>query len=185
RLGLGFSSFHDTMITDRRIDDKAADESFVGGFSTVTELAIGGSLSRRFVLGAGFYGASIADPSFTYVRGQQPPDSFKRPEDFALYGLMGDFYIHPSHGFHIQAALGLATLSGFNADSQLFRPRELALGGGAMLGVGYEWPVGDRWGIGILGRGTGGVTSETASDGQRWYHLIGVSPSLLLSVTYH
>ena len=54
-----------------------------------------------------------------------------------------------------------------------------------MAGIGYEWWVGEQWGIGILGRATVGAMTENDAVGARWLHFTAAWPSILFTTTYH
>ena len=53
-----------------------------------------------------------------------------------------------------------------------------------MLGVGYEWWVGDEWSLGLLGRISYGSMSGSDDRGVSWTHTT-YAPALLLSATYN
>jgi hypothetical protein len=137
------------------------------------------------VLGGGIYTATVETPFVYDGTGRPLPAEFRRPDTFSLIGIMGDLYPNPRRGLHLQAAAGLAALTGFNPGSEYWRDRHVALGGGAMLGLGYEWWVGEQWGIGILARATVGALPEDDSLGYRWFHFVAAWPSVLFTVTYH
>jgi hypothetical protein len=185
RLALGFSGFSETVISKLKTGDNPRDEGYLGGFGTASELAIGGSLGRGFVLGGGVYSTNVLTSTYTQVRGTPVPDAIQRPASFSIVGLMGDWYMKPQKGFHIQAGLGLAVLSGLDVSTPRFRNRKPAFGGGAMIGAGYEWWASDEWGFGILLRATAGLVSEKDDTGERWFHLATAAPSILFSATYN
>lgn len=185
RFALGFSGFGDTVVSEAMAGDTFRDQGLVTGFATVGEVAAGGTLGRGLVLGGGIYTATVETPFVFEGRGRPLPPEFTRPDTFSVLGVMGDFYPKPRQGFHIQAALGLAALSGFDPNSEFWRDRHVAFGGGGMLGLGYEWWVGDQWSIGILARGTVGALTEDDATGARWFHFVAAWPSVLFTVTYH
>jgi len=185
RVGLGFSGFGDTVAVEGPSDDSFRDHSLVTGFSTVSELAIGGTLKNGLVLGAGLYTASVVTPFVFEGSGRPLPSEFRRPDMFGLLGIMGDFYPNPRRGLHLQAALGVAALTGLNPGGNIWSDRHAAVGGGAMLGIGYEWWVGEQWSLGILGRGTVAALAEDDAHGVRWFHFVAAWPSILFTVTYH
>jgi hypothetical protein len=53
------------------------------------------------------------------------------------------------------------------------------VGGAIVLGIGYEWWVGDEWGLGVLGR----LTGATLNDDTFTHHVSGIS--LLATLTYN
>jgi hypothetical protein len=185
RFGLGFSGFGDTVAQEGPTGNSFRDQSLVTGFSTVSELAFGGTIKDGFVLGGGFYSASVETPFVFEGSGRPLPPEFRRPDLFGLVGIMGDFYPNPRRGLHLQAALGVAGLTGLNPGGSIWSERHLAVGGGGMLGVGYEWWVGEQWSMGILARGTVGAMAEDDAHGARWFHFVAAWPSILFTVTYH
>lgn len=184
RFGLGFSGFGDTVALEGP-GDSFRDYALVTGFSTVSELAIGGTIKNGFVLGGGLYAASIETPFVFEGNGRPLPSEFRRPDSFAILGIMGDFYPNPRRGLHMQGALGVAALTGLNPGGSLWSDRHVAVGAGAMLGIGYDWWVGEQWSIGVLARGTAGAMAEDDAHGARWFHFAAAWPSILLTVTYH
>jgi hypothetical protein len=184
RFGLGFSGFGDTVALEGP-NNSFRDQGLVTGFSTVSELAFGGTFKNGFVLGAGLYTASIETPFVFEGNGRPLPSEFRRPEMFGLLGIMGDFYPNPRRGLHMQGALGVAALTGLNPGADLWSDRHAAVGAGAMLGLGYEWWVGEQWSIGVLGRGMAAAMTEDDGLGARWFHFAAAWPSILFTVTYH
>jgi hypothetical protein len=185
RFGLGFSGFGDTVASEATTGNSFRDQGLVTGLGTVSEIAFGGTIKNGFVLGGGVYSASIETPFVFEGRGRPLPSEFRRPDSFTVVGIMGDFYPNPRRGLHLQAALGFAVLTGLNPGGDIWRDRHAAVGGGAMVGIGYEWWVGEQWSIGVLGRGTAAVMTEDDATGARWFHFAAAWPSLLFTVTYH
>jgi hypothetical protein len=185
RFGLGFSGFGDTVALESAGGNSFRDYGLVTGFSTVSELAIGGTIKNGFVLGGGLYAASIETPFVFEGNGRPLPSEFRRPDSFGVLGIMGDFYPNPRRGLHLQAAVGVAALTGLNPGGSLLSDRHVAVGGGAMLGIGYDWWVGEQWSIGVLARGTAAAMAEDDAHGVRWLHLAAAWPSILFTVTFH
>lgn len=182
RFGLGFTAFGDTLTSSFHED--MHEQGTVRGFGTASEFALGGTVGAGFVLGGGVYGTSVVTSSYVAGTGRVPPMGLRQPDSFTIIGLFADWYFRPRGGLHVQAALGAAVLSGVAPDRMQWDDREAASGGGAMLGIGHEWWVDAEWGVGILGRVTGGVAVQEV-EGERWYHLAGASPSVLFTATYH
>jgi hypothetical protein len=190
-FGLGFGAYTNTVSTDDRVNAAGQPEEIDGvitGFATVSEVAIGGTVASGFALGFGIYSTTLYTSTFTPEDENAPiaPARVQRPENFALAGLFGDWYFNPHKGVHLQMALGFATLTGLNPESPRGVPdRDPAIGGGLMLGIGHEWWVGEQWGIGVLGRLTAGVLTETDDADVRWLHLPVAFPTMLVTATYH
>jgi len=186
RLGLGFSAFGDTLVPeDEAAEDRGGHHNSVSGFATVSEIALGGTPATGFVVGGGIFSVSVVTTSVNQVAGEVLPDELAHPENFAVVGPFFDWYFYPRRGLHVEGALGLAAVSGLQPERARFEDRNVALGLGAVAGIGYEWWVGDDWGLGILGRMSGGVAGEETDANVRWLHFVGASPSVLFSATYH
>lgn len=185
RMALGFSGFGDTVFTKaENEDDRPLNEGSLRGMALASELAVGGTVARGFVLGGGIYSASVQAHSFELVRGEVPSE-LQRPDNFSVIGLMGDWYFRPESGLHAQAALGVAALTGVGPEPPRIRDRRSAVGGGLMLGVGYEWWIASEWSFGILGRVTAALLTEEDGTGARWFHAAAAGPSVLFTATYH
>lgn len=185
RLALGFSGFGDAIFSKaQNDDDDPRHEGSIRGMALASEIAIGGTVAPGFVLGGGIYSSTVQASTFELVRGEVPSE-LQRPDSFSIIGVMGDWYFRPRSGLHAQAALGVAALTGVGPESPRVRDRRSAVGGGVMLGVGYEWWIADEWSFGILGRVTGAVTTEEDDAGDRWYHVTGAGPAVLFTATYH
>lgn len=97
---------------------------------------------------------------------------------FAVIGGFVDVYTSPPAGLHFQALLGLAHLSQSEDLGQ-----NTGNGFGAVLGVGYEFAVGQRWNLGVLGRMAFSSLSMDAVDGEEPSPSI-YEPSLLWTATF-
>ena len=152
---------------------------------TASELAIGGTLGRGLVLGGGLYGANVLTYTVTVERGEEAPPELLRPSQLALIGPFVDWYTDPTRGFHLQGSLGLALGVGLEPERTQLHFREPGVGGGLMLGFGYEWWIGDDWSMGVLGRLGIAVLGEEDDRGRDFSRVAVSSPAFLLSVTYH
>ncbi len=159
------------------------------GFATVSELALGGTISRGLVLGGGFYTAQLVAATFRQAKdsaGAPPPELDPEQRNFTLVGPFLDWYFNEHRGLHAQAALGLATFSavGFGTFAGNSDPYH-ATGGGIMLGIGYEWWIADEWSMGALARVTGAYLVGKDDSDVMWRHGLGTSISPMFSITYH
>lgn len=187
RFGMGFGSYgerFESKSTSRYGGKSGGDAS---GFATVTEIAIGGTVAPGLVLGGGVYTTSLVTSSFDADEDVTVPKELEPDRrNFALVGPFVDWYPNPRKGFHLQGAVGLATLNdGWEKHDDHNEPEYVALGGGLMFGVGYEWFVAEEWSLGMMARITGAVVTGEDENGVRFYHAIGTSPSLLFSATYN
>jgi hypothetical protein len=103
-----------------------------------------------------------------------------------LVGPFIDYYPEPHAGFHAQAALGLSLLTPrVFGDAATQRSQYLAAGGGLLLGTGWDWWIAEEWSIGVLGQFGLHVLGGKDDAGVQWTHVVAISPSLSLAVTYH
>lgn len=156
------------------------------GISALGEFALGGTLGRGWVIGGGIYSADLAASTFRSRTELPPAELDPGLRSVALLGPFFDWYVNPERGLHFQAALGLSTLTprvfGHPATE---RSEYVALGGGLMLGAGYDFWVADEWSLGVLARTTVSVLSGSDDQDDRWVHVVVTSPGLLATLTFH
>ncbi|HKU38202.1 MAG TPA: hypothetical protein VJR89_08645 [Polyangiales bacterium] len=168
RLGLGAGI--------RRDGVSGGNEGVVSGAGFSAEFAVGTSLWPGFVVGGAFYTDLASSPSFKTKSG----NTFDLGSaHLTMFGPMADWYLDPSaNGFHLSAALTFAVVAIDleNASAAIGRD---ASGIGAILGAGYEWPIADEWGVGVLARiGLASLADDDKSHGV-------FSPSLVATVTWY
>jgi hypothetical protein len=177
RLGIGFGF----MNTTGEVDVPGSNELKITGAGLTGEFLIGGTPAPGFVIGGGTMGFTVFDPKFE-VNGQEQ-NTTADSVNLSMIGLFVDVYPNPEQGLHIQGMIGYAQLSSDETDSDDERPGGLGLS----VGVGYEWWVGEQWGVGILGKlayastkidGTVGGTSVDIT-------YTTVAPALLFTATLH
>ncbi len=188
RFASGFGAYDERLSSD----DDAPGGKIEGrnrGSVSVGELAIGGTIADGWVLGGGIYTADLLASTYRSAGDTTllPPSELDPGlRSLGLFGPFVDYYPNPSGGFHFQAALGLATLTPRVFGSSATEQSEyLALGGGLMLGAGYEVWVDDEWSLGILSRTTAVGLGGTDDADVGWAHFVITSPSLLVTLTYH
>jgi hypothetical protein len=159
------------------------------GLMSLGELAFGGTIASGWVVGGGIYSSDLLASTFRSGNGSAgvPPTELDPGlRNMSLIAPFVDYYADPRSGFHLQAALGLATLTPrVLGDSATEQSTYLALGGGLMLGAGYEWWVDDEWSLGVLSRTTLAVLTGKDDADVRWMHVAVTSPGLLVTLTYH
>lgn len=189
RFGSGLAGF------DERLQSEDSDvyggeiKSRTRGIGTVSELAIGGTISKGVVLGGGLYTFDLLASTLRLEDGSvdAPPAELDTGlRNLVLLAPFVDIYPNPRRGFHVQGALGVAALTAsVFGSSATDRSKYSAIGGGLMLGAGYEWWIADEWSLGVLGRAMVTVlTGEDESD-VRWIHIAATSPSFMFTLTYH
>jgi hypothetical protein len=159
------------------------------GIAAIGELAVGGTVGEGWVIGGGLYSADMV--ASTFKRGDDgaggvPAELDPELRNLALLGPFFDWYSNPERGFHFQAALGIATLTPrVFGDPATERSEYLAIGGGLMLGAGWDFWVDEDWSVGVLARTTVAVLTGRDEADVRWLHVSITSPSLLVTLTYH
>jgi hypothetical protein len=114
-----------------------------------------------------------------------PAEILDEVNDFNVFGPFCDYYFNPGRGLHVQGSIGLATVRGLGITDARYDADGIALGGGVMIGFGYEWWVSEQWSFGVLGRFAVAVATSEDDSGVRWEHGVGASPSLLFTTTYN
>jgi hypothetical protein len=190
RFGGGFAPYAEGVRSD---DENAAAENSEGtvtGFGPVGELMIGGSLSRRLILGGGIWTATVISTDFNQENGDPVPEDLRDPNLFAIAGPFLDWYFGKlghrvgQGGWHLQGAVGFASMAGYLPD--LWDDDEnRGYGAGFMVGLGYDWWVSEQWKLGVLGRATvAGIRKDDLND-DTWYHGVASFPAVLFTGTYN
>ena len=175
-------------VYDERLSTTTAGADIKGrtrGISSLSELALGGTLAPGWVMGGGLYTADLATASYHTVTGPPPAELDPELRTFALLGPFLDRYFDPRAGLHFQVALGFAWLSPRAFGDEATEQSEyLALGGGVMLGIGQEFWLSDSWSLGVLARTTVAYLVGEDTSNLDWQHLVLTSPGLLVTLTY-
>jgi hypothetical protein len=187
RFASGLSVYDERLQSDDRPGGEI--KSRTRGIASVGELALGGTIYRGLVLGGGIYTADLVASTLKLEEdsvGPPPIELDTELRNLVLIAPFIDIYPNPRYGFHIQGALGLALLTPRVFGSSATEQSEYAaVGGGLMLGVGYEWWIADEWSLGVLGRATINVLTGKDEDDVRWVHIPITSPSFMVTITYH
>jgi hypothetical protein len=189
RFGSGLAVYDEDLQSRESVVYDGKVKSRTRGIATVSELALGGTIAPGLVLGGGIYTADLVASTLKLEKGSagEPPDELDTQlRNLVLFAPFIDLYPNPRYGFHVQGALGLAVLTPrVFGSSATERSEYAAVGGGLMLGVGYEFWVADEWSLGILGRATVNVLTGKDDDDVRWIHVPITSPSFMVTLTYH
>lgn len=165
----------------------AVDGTFSGGAGAF-ELAFGGTPSPGLVLGGGIYASGAGQPKQDVtVQGRPAANLPDQIAQLAVIGPFVDYYFDPKGGWHVQGALGFASVVIQRADSSNNDPRvgkRDQIGFGVMLGGGYDAWVSEQWSLGGSVRFLYGSTS-TNDDANRINYSGIAAPELLFTVTYH
>lgn len=189
RFGTGFGAVSESLRSSRAAVYGGRVEGNTSGLATLGELAFGGTLAPGLALGGGVYTFDIVTATFrgTDDSASAPPrelDPARR--NFALVGPFVDWYFDDRSGFHAQLALGIASLSVVELDTSPVEDEPYgAIGGGIMLGIGYEWWVAEEWSLGVMARTTAAFLVGKDESDVTWHHALGSSPGPMFTVTYH
>jgi hypothetical protein len=168
-------------MTDSATIDGGA---FAGGFDAsggalTLGLDIGSAIGRGFILAGGFNGNILSNPTLKNDTRKLRSD---RKSQLSMLTVMAEGYPNPAGGFHVGGGLGLATLRDPNLSDTTTSSQDQN-GFGFFVHAGYEWWVGNYWGLGGMARfiyaGTkGDYAGGTANDKLTVF-------ALLFSATYN
>ena len=157
-------------------DGRNQQELQFSGYSFAIDWMGGRVMLPWLVLGLGVTSDSVL--SGTVKTEDQEERDLRESLYFAVIGGFVDVYTSPPAGLHFQALLGLAHLSRSENLGQ-----NTANGFGAVLGVGYEFAVGERWNLGVLGRVAFSSLSMDEVNGESPSPSV-YEPSLLWTATF-
>ena len=163
--------------------------SLLGG-SLNFEFAIGGTPAPGLVLGGAMYLSGAGHPAKQTVKVDGQTVSPLPSQDMALFllGPFVDYYINPKSGWHVQGALGLASVAvaKTNQSNDDARVRARQQGGfGFMIGGGYDLWVSPQWSFGGLLRMMYASTATNSSSDEHFVYQGLAFPELLFTATYH
>lgn len=195
RMGIGIGGVTGSGEPKGADSSGASAKSDFVGVAALGELALGGAVLPGVVLGVGTYNAIV--PSLTVTAGGEDYESNGALESI---GPFVDLYPNAMQGFHLQAAITYAviavseskskTRAVFNGETYDYVsssvPADDYSGGGfgLMAGIGYEWWVGEQWGVGILARlQYASATLKPAANGPEVSASL-IVPGALFTATY-
>jgi hypothetical protein len=169
-------------------------EGTLGGTGVAWDIAAGGTPTPGLVLGGGIFGAHVPSPeaddmeATVVIVGDINGDVEFDGMTFALLAPFIDYYPSPREGLHLTAAVGLGLLSVGDGtwEGTTYEPFQDhgSAGVGALVGVGYEFWLADRWSLGALARVTYAAPAGDDDDQTDWQHHLWL-PAGLLTVTWH
>lgn len=178
-MGVGFGASTDVISTT----GSQGDRSDVTGMGTAGDIALGLPVTPKLILGGALWASNMMTANYYRSSGVTVPDSMQHPRDFVMLGPFMDWYFLQSTGLHFEAGLGFSALTGYGWSHGTDRGG-MALGGGAMIGFGYDAWVSDFWKLGATARLMSAVLAEREA-GVTWIHSSTQFPALLLSATYN
>lgn len=170
------------------------------------EIGAGGTVAPGLVIGGIIHAYTSEEPSSSdAVQGGAPLRNDGRNFAFGQtslsgLGVLADWYIDPSKGWHVQGSLGLSGLSMRASRSKYVDPvtgdevpdvpAHEASGFNVTVGGGYEFWIADQWSLGPLLRVTyaslrGERRNDATDTDERWSHRAWAFPTLLLAATLH
>jgi len=169
RLTVGFGG---SRITPDR------DDASLGGIAAVYDLAIGYSLRPRLAVHVSYFGARAMAPRLKVDGNEVEP---KDGAESSLNGLgAGLTYYLPSN-LYLSPALGLGIIEG--VDAKPAKRDVLNAGFAAGLTIGYEWMLGDAWGLGAAASGYYFRARDKDGPTDQAWQGFAFGPSL--SITYN
>src|SRR6185295_16473393 len=158
RFASGFAAYDERLRSDHAL--AGATRGRGRGIATLGELALGGSPAPRWVIGGAIYSADLLASTYRSKTVAPPAELDPGLRNVALIAPFLDYALESVPGLHVQAALGLATLTPrVLGDSATSQSQYLAIGAGLMFGGGYEWDIAENWRLGVLSRTTLSVLS--------------------------
>jgi hypothetical protein len=164
-------------------DNNSADVISLSGGAIDVELSLGGSPIPGLAVGGAIYGSSFPSPSYS----NSGVSATGGAAIVSSIGPFADWYFDPTKGLHAEVAFGYAVIQAKAGSGTPMFPGSDQSGNGfsLMAGIGYEWVVGPRWGIGVLGRVQYFNGSVADSSGANKFDVSGAIPGILLSATYY
>lgn len=175
RLGFGIAFPFGSDVADV-YEGRGEDQLSFSGAAVAQDWMAGAAVMPSLTLGLGVTMDMLTSGQIR--NGNDEERDLEKSLYFAVIGGFADYYIAPPAGFHVQALLGLSHLS--RADDL---SRNTANGFGAVLGLGYDFAVGRRWNMGVLGRVAVSSFSMDAVDGAEPSPTL-YEPSLLWTFTF-
>jgi hypothetical protein len=145
-MALGIGRMNDS--TSIKGGTYAGDVDAAGG-AIALEVDVGGAISKGFILAGSYTGTFLGNPD---LKNDTRLARTSRQSQLQMLSVMGDVYPNPSGGFHAGGALGLASVRDTDLPNSNRSQDQSGLGLSAH--VGYEWWVGNYWGLGGLLRFT-------------------------------
>ncbi|MGC4092879.1 MAG: hypothetical protein QM756_34340 [Polyangiaceae bacterium] len=188
RLGLG-GGFFAGRIAYTWVENGERTSSITShGGGVAFEFAMGGTVAPGLVIGGGIYSSSAQHANWNIPSSLSDKLATGTIEggqgSIGLLGVIVDYYPNPQQGFHVQGGLGIGTLT-FEADKLFPLAKWAGGGGGAMVGVGYEFWVSSQWSIGGIARVLGVSGTVRPENTSQNFSSKFYAPALLLVATHH
>jgi hypothetical protein len=150
-------------------------EGHAEGASVGGELSAGYAVRPGLIIGGAVFVEQVASPKVEIA--EKDYSDTVSVGTLVMAGPIIEWYIQPEGGFHlgggpVGARLEIKDDSGDVADHE-------PVGGGVVVGVGYEWWVGEQWALGVMGR-----FAAARLEDDDIVHVVTVA-SLLANVTFN
>jgi hypothetical protein len=163
-----------------------AGEATIKGPAAMFEIDVGGSLVPGLSLSGAFLLHAIASPTLssdsrtlTDSAGVTTASDLSENLQLSVLGLQADIYPDPTKGLHAGGLVGFASMQARRGDDGNGSSDGFAIAPHA----GYEWWVGDYWGLGVLGRILYARTRSPYAGGTQTDKFVAVTVSF--SATYN
>ena len=158
----------------RTADEEEGDRIALKGVSGNFDVAIGAMVKKNFAVHATFGGWGLVDPTFEF-NGQEEVVT-DTAMTMVMFGAGFTYYLGPSNTYLTACAGAASLIFDFEGESH-----DSDTGVAFEVGLGKEWWVSDRWGIGLSG--TAGYHSIPTGDSAS--HFKGPSFSVRFSATFN
>ncbi len=149
--GAGLKMEREGQVTSGSTNYYTGKSSIAGG-AGATELSIGGTLGRHWVLAATLINHEIADPKLK--RENESDLSLNGPLHFLMLGGSVEYFPDAKGGFHFGGTIGFAG-AWVKSPDPIFTEYIGGAGGAISLSGGYAWWLSERWSLGVHVRITG------------------------------
>jgi hypothetical protein len=187
RTAAGIGAYNESFRAESTPRYGGESGGYADGFATMGEIAVGYAVKPGFIVGGSLFAMDVSRASFEPNDGVTVPNEVTpKRRELTLVGPFVDWYPNARRGLHFQGSAGFAVLAEpWKHRDSSHEPAYVAIGGGATLGVGYDWFVSEQWSLGVMAHIAGAIVTGTDDNDVRFYHAVGTSPSLLLAATYN
>jgi hypothetical protein len=188
RAGIGGGLLVASLASDYSQDYGGSVKGSFAGAALGLELAMGGTPAPGLVIGGAVYASGGEPRKHDITVGGQLTSVPPQTVALVLFGPFVDYYIDPKAGWHVQGAIGLASVVIQRRDNNEVDPRvrQRNEGGfGFMVGGGYDAWVSSQWSFGGLLRVMYASTETNRSETDRFRYEGFTLPELLFTATYH
>jgi hypothetical protein len=189
RLGIGGGRLGGSFGSNDSSELGGAFDGSFGRGSLSFELNVGGTPAPGLVIGGGLWAdAALGQPRSTDIRvnGRGAAPLVLDHASIALLGPFVDYYFDQKLGWHLEGALGIASMALGRGTRSSTVTGDKTMGGlGFMIGGGYEWWIADQWSLGGILRFLYVSTESNHDDAEVWSAKGYAFPEIMFGATYH